>query len=117
MEYVVIEVGGKQYRVVPGQILDVDSLKGEKGQVSFDKVLLHVTGESVAIGKPYLTNVVVTAKVVNDFRGKKLRVARFTAKSRHRRVVGFRAALTRIQIDKITNGTKTAEKPAKTKKA
>ena len=117
MEYAVIEVGGKQYRVVPGQTLDVDSLKGEKGSIFFDKVLLHVAGEEVAIGAPYLANATVTAKIINDFRGKKLRVARFTAKSRHRRVVGFRAALTRIQIEKITNGTKAAEKTVKTKKA
>jgi len=102
MEYAVIEIGGKQYKVKNGDILELDHLKEEKDNVSFDKVLLHVEDSSVNIGKPYLQNLTVTGKILEHLRGEKIRVARFTAKSRHRRVIGFRPSLTRVQIGKIS---------------
>ena len=104
MEYVVIEISGKQYRVSQGHIIEVDNLNKEIGSISFDKVLLSVNGEDIKIGKPYIDGVSVNAKLIENLRGNKIRVARFTAKSRHRRVVGFRAALSKVQIEKIVIG-------------
>ena|SRR3989344_9666695 len=104
MEYVVIEISGKQYRVSQGDIIEVDNLNKEIGSISFDKVLLSVNGEDIKIGKPYIDGVSVNAKLIENLRGNKIRVARFTAKSRHRRVVGFRAALSKVQIEKIVIG-------------
>ena len=118
MEYVVIEIAGKQYRVSQGDIIEVDNLNQEPGALTFDKVLLSVAGEDVKIGKPYVDGISVSAKLLENLRGDKIRVARFTAKSRHRRVVGFRAALSKIQIEKISSGagSKSAQTPVKARK-
>ena len=102
MQYAVIETGGKQYKIIKGQVLDVDSLNLEAGEnVNFDKVLLVVSDGSVEVGAPYLANATVAGKVVDSIKGDKIRVARFQAKSRHRRVTGFRARLTKIEISDI----------------
>lgn len=102
MEYVVFETGGKQYRVKVGDIIEIDQINGSNGSISFDKILLQVTLGEVKIGKPYLQGVSLSAKILGNFRGEKIRVARFKAKSRYRRVRGFRSAKTRIQIEKIS---------------
>lgn len=104
MQYAVIETGGKQYKVKKGDILDIDNLPESKnGTVVFDKALLYVNDSDVKIGKPYLANFKVYAKILANLKGEKIRVARFKAKSKYRKVTGFRAFLTRIQIDKIEN--------------
>lgn len=105
MEYAVIEASGKQFKVNPGTILELDRIK-ETNNLSFDRVLLYVSDAQVQIGKPYVKDIVVTATRLDDFKGEKTRVARFTAKSRHRRVVGFRPHLTRIKIEKIVKTSK-----------
>lgn len=102
MEYVVIESGGKQYRVKAGDIIDVDRIESSNGSTSFEKILLHVNDVDVKIGNPYVAGAIVEGKILEQIRGKKIRVARFTAKSRHRRVIGFRPSLTRVQIEKIS---------------
>ena len=117
MDYVIIETGGKQYKAEVGSILTIDKVDA-KDSVSFDKVLLRVSGDSMEIGKPYISGVVVTGKVLGNKKGNKIRVARFTAKSRHRRVIGFRPSLTRVQIEAIGAAKKSAseEKPKTTRK-
>lgn len=105
MEYVVFETGGKQYKAKEGDIIEVEQINNTNASNSlydFDKVLLYVNDSDVKIGKPYISNFSVRAKILENIRGKKIRVARFTAKSRHRRVVGFRPSLTRLQIEKIS---------------
>jgi len=108
MNYAVIKTGGKQYRVSEGDILEVDRLKEEKnGKVVFDDVLLLVRDEVVAIGKPTISGEKVEAKVLDNIRGEKIRVSKFKSKVRYRKVTGFRASLSRIQIDKIGSKGKT----------
>jgi large subunit ribosomal protein L21 len=68
------------------------------------------TDAGVKIGKPAVSGVTVTAKFLNDLRGEKIRVSKFKSKVRYRRVTGFRAALTKIQIEKISEAVKTAAK-------
>ncbi|HVZ66912.1 MAG TPA: 50S ribosomal protein L21 [Patescibacteria group bacterium] len=116
MEYVVIETGGKQYRVNVGDVIEVDNLGVENGAISFDKVLLHVSGGDVEIGKPYLSGVSVSGTVVAGVKGKKIRVARFTAKSRHRKVTGFRASLSQVKIDGIVKSSGKAPVQSKASK-
>ena len=102
MDFVVIETGSKQYQVSPGDKLDVELVSGKPGDtVTFDRVLLTKEGETVKIGKPYLAGVAVTAKIVDHTKAKKIRVARFRAKSRYRRVVGHRQRLTRVEISEV----------------
>lgn len=116
MQYAVIETGGKQYKITKGQVLDVDSLNLEAGEnINFDKVLLVVSDGAVEVGAPYLANAAVTAKVVDSFKGDKIRVARFQAKSRYRRVTGFRPNLTKIEISDIQVGSNKQKETKKTK--
>lgn len=104
MNYAVIKTGGKQYKVSEGDILEVDRLKEEKnGKIVFNDVLLLVRDDAVTIGKPTINGEKVEAKVLDNVRGEKIRVSKFKAKVRYRKVTGFRASLSRIQIDKIGN--------------
>ncbi len=116
MQYAVIETGGKQYKITKGQVFDVDSLGLKAGdKVNFDKVLLLVSDGSVEIGMPYLAGAAVSAKVIDSVKGDKVRSARFQAKSRHRRVTGFRPQFTRVEISDIQVGSNTQKETKKTK--
>jgi large subunit ribosomal protein L21 len=115
MKYAVITSGGKQYKVTEGQVIEVDKLPVEAGSTfAFEQVLLSVDGSSVNLGSPYINNVVVTADVVEQTKGDKIRVAKFKAKARYRKVQGFRAQLTKV---KITNLAGKVEKKATAKVA
>jgi len=102
MEYVVIRSGGKQYRASKGDILEVDKITDEEnGQLVIDDVLLWVSDGQVKIGKPKISDIRVKAKILEQKKGKKIRVAKFQSKVRLRRVTGFRAKLTKLQIEEI----------------
>lgn len=102
MKYVVFQTGGKQYKVTEGSILEVEKLTVQAGEeVSFANILLSVADGAIQIGKPFLAGAVITAKVLEQTKGPKIRVAKFKAKSRHRRVTGHRQSLTKVQITKI----------------
>lgn len=114
MKYVVFKTGGKQYKASEGDVLELDKIESGKngadggarlldkgGMIEFDQVLLFVLDGEVKIGKPTLKNVKVKAKVLENFKGEKIRVAKFKAKSRYRRVLGFRPMLSRVKIEKI----------------
>jgi len=111
MKYAIVNFKGHQIPIKEGQILDVDRIKGEKGdKVKIDQVLLLADNKDINIGTPTLSDVVVEASIVDQFKGKKLRVATYKAKSRYRRVKGFRPLLTKIKIDKIKVKTKKVKK-------
>ena len=116
MKYAIIKTGGKQYKVTEGDILDIDRLPQEEGQVVFDQVLLLVTDSGVKIGKPTVAGEKVEAKVLGSIKGVKVRVSKFKSKVRYRRVSGFRASLTKVQIEKIGGVEAKAEKKATVKK-
>lgn len=119
MKYAVIKTGGKQYKINEGDIIDIERLPStpEKA-VTFRDVLMVTDGEDVQLGFPILTGASVLGTVVEDLRGEKIRVAKFKAKARYRRVMGHRQALTRVKIDSILlNGEKAMKKAvADTKK-
>jgi large subunit ribosomal protein L21 len=99
MKYAIIANGGKQYKVSEGQVLELDRMQAEPGaDLTLDQVLMTVDGDTVALGKPYLENVTVTAKVLEQTQGDKVRVSKFKAKAKYRRTMGFRAQLTRVEI-------------------
>jgi len=103
MTYAVIKIQGKQFKVKEGDEIELEKLaikEGEKLQIK--EVLLLVDNQEVKIGCPYLENVTIQAEVIKQHKGKKIRVATFKAKSRYRRVKGFRPQLTRVKIKKIT---------------
>lgn len=102
MNYAVVKISGKQYRVKAGDVIEVDRLSVEKdGFLDLDDVLLLVSDGEVKIGTPTIPNAKVKAKVLEHKKGEKIRVAKFKAKVRYRRVMGFRSLLTSIKIEKI----------------
>lgn len=112
--YAVVKIGGSQYKISPGEILEVDKLDYPAEKLfEIDQTLLAVDGDKVQIGQPYLADFKVTARVLKQFQGKKIRVARFKAKVRYRKVKGFRAQLTQIKIEKI--GVQEAKEEIKAK--
>ena len=115
MNYAVIKTGGKQYKVSEGDVIEIDRIAGKDGKISFEEVLLLVNDGKVVVGKPFITGEKVEGKILEDFRGEKVRVSKFKSKVRYRRTTGFRAALTRVQIEKI-GGVK-ATKTTVSKKA
>lgn len=104
MNFAVIKASGKQYKVSPGLVLEVDKIEGKTGdKVLFDEVLLVGNDDKITVGTPLISGSVVTAKIVDQVKGDKIRVAKFKAKARYRRVTGFRSQLTKIQIEDIKN--------------
>ena len=100
--YAVIRTGGKQYRVAPGDILEVEKLEGNVGDtITLDDVLLVADGEAVTIGQPTVEGASVTAKITGQHRGEKILVFRYRPKKRIRVRRGHRQYLTRIQIESI----------------
>ncbi len=100
--YAIIDFQGHQYQVGQDQEVIVDRLEQKEGdKIEIDSVLLLVDGDKVLIGEPTIEGAKVVAKVVEHFKGKKIRVAKYRAKSRYRRVKGFRPQLTRLKIEKI----------------
>jgi len=101
--YAVIETGGKQYRVQPGDVIDVE--RGPEvadGTVEFDRVLM-VGGEGteVAVGSPTVDGAVVRASLVDEVRGRKIRVFKMKRRKGYRRTRGHRQDLLRVRIDEI----------------
>jgi large subunit ribosomal protein L21 len=115
MKYAVVKTGGKQYKVSEGDILEVEKLTSEVKEISLDNVLLYTADGAVKVGTPLLSDVVVKATILGDMRGKKIRVAKYKAKVRYRRVTGHRQALTRIQIQSIGEAGKSTAKAKEVK--
>ncbi len=101
MAYAVIQTGGKQYRVQPGDHLRVEKLAGEKGgKITFDKVLF-VGGDAPRIGKPFVAGVKVLADIVAQDRAKKIIVFKLRRRKNYRRKYGHRQPFTEIRIASI----------------
>jgi large subunit ribosomal protein L21 len=98
MTYAIIKVAGKQYRVREGERLLVDRLREAEG-ATFAPTVLLVGGD----GAPQLEpgDGVVTAKVLGDTKGPKIRIGKYKKRTGYRRHNGFRASLTQIQIEAI----------------
>ncbi|MEQ1886445.1 MAG: 50S ribosomal protein L21 [Bryobacteraceae bacterium] len=97
--YAVIETGGKQYRVTPGETVEVETLAGEVGSpVEFTRVLAVVDGDQV---KSPVTGAKVTGTITLQDRGSKTLVFKFKRKKQYKRTIGHRQNFTRVQIDAI----------------
>ncbi len=100
-KFAVVKIGSQQFKVSEGEELEVEKIAGEKGkEVIFEEVLL-LADKKIEIGQPLVRGARVEAKILNQSKGEKIRVAKFRAKSRYRRVKGFRPLLTKIKIEKI----------------
>jgi large subunit ribosomal protein L21 len=101
--YAVIETGGKQYRVAENDRLTVEKIDAKAGTVvELSKVLLVADGDKITMGKPTVSGAKVTAKVVSQQRGKKLRIAKFIRRGGYFNRMGHRQDLTTLAIEKIS---------------
>jgi large subunit ribosomal protein L21 len=103
MKYAIVEDGGKQYRAVIGESIDVDRYPLEVGEeIDMEKVLLISDGEDVKVGTPFVKGAKIQATVLAQVKGPKVIVFRYKAKERIRTKTGHRQQYTRVRIDAIT---------------
>lgn len=116
--YAVVRAGGKQYRVEPDQIIDVERLPAEVGAtVELNDVLLVARNGDVRIGQPRVEGARVVAEVLEHGRDRKIIVFKYKAKTRYRRKRGHRQPYTRLAIRQILIGDEPAEPEAKPRRA
>ncbi len=107
--YAIVRAGGRQYRIEPDQLLDVDLLSAEVGStVELTDVLLLSGNGDVRVGTPTLDGVRVIAEVMEHGRAKKILVYKQKSKTRYRRKRGHRQGYTRLSIRQIVTGTEAA---------
>ena len=102
MTFAIIQTGGKQYKISPGQKIKISKVEAENEAVlNFDKVLLVADGENLKIGAPYVEGVKVEAKILKQGRERKKIVFRYRQKTRETKKKGHRQHFTEVQINKI----------------
>ena len=119
MKHAIIVTGGKQYRVAEGDVIFVEKLDVEAGEtvkfdrvlavidaeagssIKFDQVLAVIDENGCVFGTPVIEGAVVTANVVKNGRGKKIRVYKMKPKKGYRRTQGHRQPYTKVEITKI----------------
>ena len=101
--YAIVETGVKQYRVAPGDTLEVERLDADAGNpVTFDRVLLVAReGGGLAVGTPTVANAAVVADVVEHFRGDKKVTFKMKRRKGYHKTIGHRQELTRVKIKDI----------------
>jgi large subunit ribosomal protein L21 len=103
MRYAIIQMSGKQILLQPGQWYDIDFIKNAKigDSIFFNKILLLRKNTQIQIGTPFLENVKILAKVIQQIKSKKITVLKTKPKKNYTRKRGHRQMYTRIQIEKI----------------
>jgi large subunit ribosomal protein L21 len=100
--YAIISTGGKQYKVSEGETIRVEKIPGEIGEsISFDRVLMFSSGETVQVGQPTLADVAVTGHIVEQGKAKKIIVFKMKRRKRYRKKQGHRQQFTALKIDTI----------------
>ncbi len=105
MEYAVIQTGGKQYRVSPGDLLRVEKLDAEAGsEMQFTEVLMTARDGALRVGQPTVAGARVVARIIRQGRGKKILVFKKKRRKNYRRRQGHRQYLTTVQVTAIETG-------------
>jgi large subunit ribosomal protein L21 len=104
--FAVIETGGKQYQVAQGETISIEKIKSktplkEGDSITFDKVLLVDSGDSVDVGTPYVNGAKVMASLLEIGRGQKITVIKYKQKSRYFKKNGHRQPFFKVKIEKI----------------
>jgi large subunit ribosomal protein L21 len=100
--YAIIQDGGRQYKVQPGQLLDLDYRETPGGEtIRFDRVVLVSSKNGIQVGAPTVSGVAVEAEVVGPRKGEKLVIQKFRRTKNYRRRTGHRQIFTRVRISKI----------------
>lgn len=102
MKFVIVEHGGKQYRAVEGDTIEVDHLPQDVGDsLIMEDVLLTVNEDKVTVGTPTVKGVSVKTKVLDHVKGRKILVFKYRPKQRYRVKSGHRQVYTRLLIESI----------------
>jgi len=100
--YAIVETGGKQYRVSEGDVLFVEKLEANAGDVvTLDKVLVCSKDGNLVVGNPVVEGAKVEAKVLEQGKAKKVIVFKYKPKKDYRRKQGHRQPYTKLVIEKI----------------
>jgi large subunit ribosomal protein L21 len=111
MQYSIVQIGSRQYKIEPGQTIEVDRLSDEVKKLVIDKVLLKVDGEKVQIGAPYLKET-LELEVLETVKKTKIRVLKFKSKANYRKVTGSRRQMTKVKLQDNSPKPKTEKKEA-----
>jgi len=116
--YAVVKTGGKQYRVAKDDVLKIERLPGEEGDIiTLDEVLMVGEGASVTVGAPLVAGAAVAAEIVEQARGPKIVIFKKRRRQNYRRKKGHRQLLTVVRVtDILTNGAKPSAKKAAARK-
>ncbi len=108
MEYAIIEIGGTQQRVQPGDLIRVDRISdpgGREGEtLRIDRVLLVRAGDGVTVGTPLVPGASVRATVLGEIRARKVMIFKKKKRKQYRRTVGHRQRYTTLRIEEIRSG-------------
>ncbi len=100
--FAIIQTGGKQYRVSPGDILRVEHLPGERGdEVLLQQVLLVADGEAIQVGQPLVAGARVVSEILRQGKAKKIIVFKKKRRKKYRRKQGHRQLFTALEIKDI----------------
>ena len=102
MKYAIAQTSGKQFLIKPGQWYDVDFIRnGKVGDfIYLNKILLFRDENKFQLGKPFLENSKIPAKIIQQVKGKKITVLKTKPKKNYTRTRGHRTLYTRVQIDR-----------------
>jgi large subunit ribosomal protein L21 len=100
--YAVIETGGKQYRVAPGDVVQVDTLAGDVGsEIEFGRVLAVVNDANEVAAGAAVSGARVKATISEHGRGDKIIVFKFKRKKQYKRTIGHRQNYTQVRVSEI----------------
>ncbi len=104
MKFAVIKTGGKQYKVSEGDVVSIEKLQGELkagDTISFDEVTLTDDGKTSKVGTPFVSGAKVEGELVEEGKGKKIRIQKFKSKSNYSKVTGHRQPFMKVKITKV----------------
>ena len=102
--YALIETGGKQYKVTPGELLNIEKIDAQVGsEYEFDKVLLVANGDDIQIGSPMVEGAKVTAEVIEHGKAKKVIVFKKKRRKGYKVKRGHRQHYTTVAIKAIAS--------------
>ena len=103
--YAIVEIGSKQYKMVPGETVTIDNLPArKKREIDFKNVLLVADNKKVSIGRPLLKGAKVSGLITFQNKGRKIKVYRYKKREDFHRTIGHRQLLTRVLIKEIETG-------------
>lgn len=101
--YVVVETGGKQYKISKNEVFCVEKLDCEEGHdIKLDKILLAKDGNSIHVGSPYLKGSSVVCTAIGQIRQPKVTAFKYKRRKSEKKTIGHRQSATKLKVKEIT---------------